>query len=61
MPALIKDLDKEKNPMVIIGGFADRDFSNQTLRLADKRISLAEDQLPAWTPLGMVLYNLEKE
>ncbi len=47
---------KRGSPLVIVGGFSDRDFSNRTLSLADETLRLDDSQLMAWTVVGMLCH-----
>ena len=56
--ALIKDVSGSKTPLVIVGGFADRDFSLSTLRLSKNVFRVSDNQLPAWSVLGVLVFGL---
>lgn len=56
MKSVADDLKKSKNPLVVIGGFSDRDYSPETLRLFKSKVSLSEQQLAPWSVLAAVLY-----
>jgi rRNA small subunit pseudouridine methyltransferase Nep1 len=55
---LIKQISKSKKPLIIVGGFTDRDFSEKTKKLTKEIYSISENQLMSWSVLGAVVYAL---
>ena len=55
---LISQISKSKNPVVIVGGFTDRNFSETTKRLTKNIYSISENQLMSWSVIGAVVYAL---
>ncbi len=56
--SLIKEISTSKTPLVIVGGFTDKDFSETTLKLSKNIYRISDNQLTAWSVLGSVVYGL---
>lgn len=54
-----KNLAKQKNPVVLVGGFPHGHFSNQTLKLANEKISIDPVGLDAWIVVSRILSAYE--
>ncbi|MEM3526168.1 MAG: hypothetical protein QXV37_02030 [Candidatus Jordarchaeaceae archaeon] len=57
---VMNELLKQKNPVIIIGGFPHGDFSPETLNLSDKKISISPETLDTWIVVSRVLYCYEE-
>ncbi|MGQ9720076.1 MAG: 16S rRNA methyltransferase [Candidatus Jordarchaeum sp.] len=56
---IMNELAKQEKPVVIIGGFPHGEFSTNTLKLADKKISIYPEPLDTWIVVSRVLYCYE--
>ena len=56
---LAQQLVAEPNPLLLVGGFAHGELSPSILDLADQRIALDPDFLPAATIIGMMIHAIE--
>lgn len=56
---IMNELAKQENPVVIIGGFPHGEFSPNTIKLADKKISIYPKPLDTWIVVSRVLYCYE--
>jgi rRNA small subunit pseudouridine methyltransferase Nep1 len=54
-----KKLAEQKNPVVLVGGFPHGHFSNQTLKLANEKISIDPSGLDAWIVVSRILSAYE--
>lgn len=57
-PALLKEVAGSRNPVILVGGFSDRDFSDKTRKLSKNVYKISDNQLTAWAVLGTLVYGL---
>nr|MDO8080772.1 16S rRNA methyltransferase [Candidatus Freyarchaeota archaeon] len=57
---VMNECAKQENPLIIIGGFPHGDFSPETLKLSDKKISISPETLDTWIVVSRALYCYEE-
>ncbi|MEM2133412.1 MAG: hypothetical protein QXG44_01035 [Candidatus Jordarchaeaceae archaeon] len=57
---IMNECAQQENPTIIIGGFPHGEFSTNTLKLADKKISIHPEPLDAWIVISRILYCYEE-
>lgn len=57
---IMNECSKQENPVIIIGGFPHGDFSQKTLNLSDKKISISHETLDTWIVVSRTLYCYEE-
>ncbi|MFB0560715.1 MAG: 16S rRNA methyltransferase [Candidatus Lokiarchaeia archaeon] len=60
LKSIMNECAKQKNPVVIIGGFPHGDFSPETLKISDKKISIYPEPLDTWIVVSRVLQSYEE-
>ena len=58
---LCKDLAGERQPAVIVGGFAHGHFSKKTSQIVDKTVAICDKPLDAWVVASRIIYEYETE
>ena len=56
----ISKLAHEKNPAVIVGGFPQGHFSEDTKKLVNETVCIDHEMLEAWTVTSRVMYEFER-
>jgi rRNA small subunit pseudouridine methyltransferase Nep1 len=60
LKTIMNECAQQENPTIIIGGFPHGEFSANTLKLADKKISIYPEPLDAWIVISRALYCYEE-
>ena len=60
METVADEMRNAKRPVLLIGGFPEGHFSDQTMKLASERIRIDRTRLEAWTVVGRAVYDYEK-
>lgn len=58
---IMKDVVSQKNTVVIIGNFPRGSFSEETIKLADRSVSIDPEMLEAWTITSRLIYEFERQ
>jgi rRNA small subunit pseudouridine methyltransferase Nep1 len=56
----ISELQKEKRPLVIVGGFPHGNFSKATLKLVNETVCIDREMLETWTVVSRTIYEYER-
>jgi len=56
----VSELSKRKKPAVLVGGFPQGHFSENTLKLADEVVCLDYDTLETWSVTSRIIYEYER-
>ena len=57
---IAEQLTGQENPVIMVGGFAEGHFSNNTLRLATQADRVDKRKLEAWTVVARAMYDVER-
>jgi rRNA small subunit pseudouridine methyltransferase Nep1 len=57
----VSEFVDKKNPVVVIGGFPHRTFSEITMKLANELVSVDREMLEAWTVAARIVYEYERQ
>jgi rRNA pseudouridine-1189 N-methylase Emg1 (Nep1/Mra1 family) len=60
MEETMKDLSKQSNPAILVGGFPHGHISEETAKLAENRISIDKSMLEAWVVASRAIYEFER-
>jgi rRNA small subunit pseudouridine methyltransferase Nep1 len=57
---IMNECAKQENPVVIIGGFPHGEFSQKTINVSNKKISIYPEPLDTWIVVSRVLHSYEE-
>ncbi len=57
---IMNECAKQENPVVIIGGFPHGEFSQETINVSNKKISIYPEPLDTWIVVSRVLHSYEE-
>ena len=57
----VAEFAEKKNPVAVIGGFPHGTLSEGVIGLADEVVSIDREMLDAWTVIGRIVYEFERQ
>jgi len=57
----VAEFVEKKNPVVVVGGFPHGTLSGDVIGLADEVVSIDREMLDAWTVIGRIVYEYERQ